>query len=281
MRNQFYWVLIVLHGAATAQMHATVIYGQDTRKDLFEVDETTATLADSTVALIHANNVRSLGINYSMVTKDYGPSENLCKSEPFYSQKTAAFCSGFLVNEDTIITAGHCVSSASECSSTKFVFGFAMQGSSQNSWVVRSSDLYGCHRVIRTVMEPNGDDFAVIKLNRAVKNHKPLPIFDSASLQVGQRLMVLGHPSGLPLKIAGGAVIRSINSKYLVTNTNTYGGNSGSAVLDEATGKVVGVIVRGETDFVLKDKCYVSKVCAFDGCRGEDATLMSRIQPYF
>ena len=51
-------------------------------------------------------------------------------------------------------------------------------------------------------------------------------------LSLDTPLVVIGHPSGLPTKIADGAWVRNNESEYyFVTNLDTFGGNSGSAVL--------------------------------------------------
>ena len=47
--------------------------------------------------------------------------------------------------------------------------------------------------------------------------------------------------------------------------------------INETTGEVEGILVRGETDFVYKNSCRVSNVCADDGCRGEDVTRITDV----
>ena len=67
---------------------------------------------------------------------------------------------------------------------------------------------------------------------------------------------------------------------FFVATTDSYGGNSGSAVLSQETHQIEGVLVRGETDFVIEGNCHVSKVCAEDACRGEDVTKVAAITPF-
>jgi hypothetical protein len=64
---------------------------------------------------------------------------------------------------------------------------------------------------------------------------------------------------------------------FFVANLDTYGGNSGSAVFNAATGLVEGILVRGEQDYVQKGDCRVSNVCPADGCRGEDVTKIAAV----
>ena len=112
----------------------------------------------------------------------------------------------------------------------------------------------------------------IIRLEREVDS-EPLELSEDA-LYVGDELYVIGHPAGLPLKVADGARVRQIKDEHFVANLDTYGGNSGSAVFSMETDKVVGLLVRGETDFVWdsEHQCKRSNRCGNFGCSGEDVT---------
>ena len=58
------------------------------------------------------------------------------------------------------------------------------------------------------------------------------------------------------------------------------GGNSGSAVFNQNTYEIIGVLARGDQDFSRQNSCYVAKVCDEDDCRGEDITRISVIKKY-
>ena len=87
----------------------------------------------------------------------------------------------------------------------------------------------------------------------------------------------------MPSKIAGGSFIRSVEDGYFVANLDTYGGNSGSIVINDATGEAEGILVRGEQDYQRNSEegCYESVRCEDLGCRGEDVTLISTLMPAF
>src|SRR5262249_37357901 len=88
-----------------------------------------------------------------------------------------------------------------------------------------------------------------------------------------QAVHVIGHPSGLPAKFAGGAAVRNNQpNAFFVANLDTYGGNSGSPVFNSDTHVVEGILVRGDADFVQQGACSVSLICPTTGCRGEDCT---------
>jgi V8-like Glu-specific endopeptidase len=276
--------LAIILGAILQQAHAIrplVIYGDDDRLDYYQVaDLNWQSRADSTVALIRSSNLDTQGAVTNIKTVAYGQSMGLCTTEPYYEQETAAFCSGFLVAPDTIVTAGHCVRSQDSCTSTKFVIGFRLEAAGAQPRQVAADQVYSCAQLVHSVANPAGEDFAVVKLDRAVTQVQPLTLRTQGSLAAGDALTVIGHPAGLPLKIAGGANVRSMGAEFLVANLDTYGGNSGSAVFNSLTGEVEGILVRGETDFVYKNGCRISNKCASEACRGEDVTLIERVLSY-
>jgi hypothetical protein len=270
-----------LTATASAQFRPDVIYGQDTRADLYQVkNPALLALADSTIALFQAGDVTVQNGAAQLRTQPYGETYGLCKEEPFYEQGSGAFCSGSLVAPDVIMTAGHCVTTADECAGTKFVFGFDVkkEGVLPNS--VPESQVYGCKELIGREQNDAGADWALVRLDRKVADHSPVKLNLSGAIAKGAPVLVIGHPAGLPTKIAGGAHVRDASPNgYFVANLDTYGGNSGSAVFNEATGLVEGVLVRGEEDFAQKGSCRVSNVCPVDGCRGEDVTKIANVAP--
>lgn len=261
-------------------VHPEVIYGDDDRLDLYQVeDEKILSLADSTVGLFDSGRVVSDGAGTSaLTTRSYASDYSLCSEEPFFSQKTGAFCSGSLVGPDILMTAGHCITSQASCEGTKFVFGFGIKEEGVLPDSVPDGDVYGCGELLGRSVENSGADWALIRLDRPVTGHKPLAINRSGTITVGTPLLVIGHPAGLPTKVAGGASVRSDGSEgHFVANLDTYGGNSGSAVFNARTTKIEGILVRGEVDYKWKGSCRVSNVCADDGCRGEDVTKISAV----
>ena len=261
---------------------ANVIYGSDGRLDLYQVtDDRLKVLADSTVALVKTSDLSTNGTQVTLSTRNFGTEMNLCATEKYREQDTAAFCSGTLVGPDIILTAGHCIESQSGCDSTAFVFGFAVKTAGVTPKSIAASEVYRCKQIVKTHRVNSGADYAIIKLDRAVINHKPLSVRPTGDVAVTDALVVIGHPVGLPTKVATGGTVRSIsNADYFQANLDTYGGNSGSGVFNSQTGLIEGVLVRGEQDFESRGNCTVSKVCADGACRGEDVTKISVIRPF-
>ena len=261
-----------------------VIYGEDNRVDVYASTNTMfMELSRSTAAQIPYTNITYLRQDSKAEIK----AENLgdlgmCPEERFAGQVTAARCSGFLVGPDLLVTAGHCARTASDCSANAWVFDYKVDPNHPQVNKVPIDSVYGCKEILSQTMDPDTmDDYALIRLNRRATNRPPLQYRREGKIEEGTPLVVIGHPSGLPTKIADGASVRSSEENaYFVANLDTYGGNSGSAVFDAETGIVEGILVRGDTDYEYAPgrNCRISKVCPKDGCRGEDVTRITNIK---
>ena len=104
-----------------------VIYGEDNRKDLYDVSPAWVELATATVALFDKADVKFNGDMAFLNLRPYQHrSKRICSTEAFFDQKIGAFCSGALVTGDAVLTAGHCMSYISDCNGTYVVFGFGL-----------------------------------------------------------------------------------------------------------------------------------------------------------
>lgn len=257
-----------------------VIYGEDNRKDVFESNNPSfIELSKSTAAMISTDKLKSAGLGV-MITGSTLQARGICAKERFSKQLATANCSGFLVAPNKIVTAGHCIKTEADCRANKWVFDYKVERSDQTNISVSASSVYSCKRIIARKLDTlSKDDYAVIELDRRVADRHPLKLRQSGKAVRGDALVVIGHPSGLPTKIADGANVRSLQTKYFVANLDTYGGNSGSAVFNVKTEEVEGILVRGETDYVYSstDGCQVSNRCANDACRGEEVTYITNV----
>ena len=259
-----------------------VIYGEDNRLDLYQVqNQFHLTLADSTVALFEASMLSETSAGKIEIQgESLGEAYRLCEDEPFREQNSSAFCSGLLIAPDLILTAGHCVRSQNSCEDTRFVFGYGVFVRNEPPSLVPATEVYKCHKLVHSQMSSDGADFALVRLDRPVQKHRPLTMNENSQIQQGDPLLIIGHPAGLPTKISDGATVRRATEKsFFVANLDSYGGNSGSAVFNALNGKVEGILVRGDQDFVRRGNCNVSYRCTDEGCRGEDVTRMSEILP--
>ena len=259
-----------------------VIYGEDNRKDVFEsTDSAMVELSRSTAAMISSTSMKKMSNGEIAISSQTLEDRGICASERFSQQISAANCSGFLVSENILVTAGHCIKDQNDCASWKWVFDYKVDHADQGTVNVSNSSIYSCKRIIsRSLDQTTKDDYAVIELDRRVGDRRPLSFRRTGKIASGTAIAVIGHPTGLPTKIADGAKVRSLNTKFFVANLDTYGGNSGSAVFNARTGEVEGILVRGENDYVYDSAkgCQVSNKCTNEGCRGEDVTYITNVQ---
>ena len=274
--------LLLLSAPAIAGAADKVVYGADDRLDYYQADASMRRLADSVVSLWKAADVQPAAGGFRLATGNYGEVMGLCEGEPYREQPIGAFCSGSLVGKDLVMTAGHCIKSEADCAGTKFVFGFAQKAAGDRPGSAPSADVYGCRKIVKRFLASGsgalGPDYALVQLDRPAEGRVPLPVERASGLKKGDPVFVIGHPSGLPVKVAGGAAVRDPSpAGYFVANLDTYGGNSGSPVFNGRTGLIEGILVRGENDFVYKGDCQVSNVVPSDGGRGEDVTRVSEL----
>jgi hypothetical protein len=266
--------------ARAAQDAQKAIYGVDDRMDLFEVtDQQSLADADCVVALFRSNRVTDNGDGTSTLrTRSFASAQILCAAERFGAQPVGAFCSGFLVARNIIATAGHCADHG-DVTTIRFVFGFRMQSATTARTTVNNSEIYSGVRIIGRALDGGGADWALVEIDRPVTNHRVARVRRTGRIGNSQSVHVIGHPSGLPLKFADGAIVRDNQpSAFFVANLDTYGGNSGSPVFNSDTHEVEGILVRGERDFVASGDCMISLVCPTTGCRGEDCTRASEFR---
>lgn len=264
--------------AATNRELAKVIYGADDRRDVYqEQDPLRLRLAAATCGLVYADELHDLGDGTCQIlTAPYMVSGlPPCDGERFATQPTGPYCTGFLVGDDLVATAGHCFD-AGDIGDVRFVFGFQMLDVQTPVRVFSADRVFTGLKLLGWVHENTGADYAIIRLDRPVRlaGVAPLVIRRSDVPAVGTPLGVIGHPHGLPLKLAFGDMtqVTAVRDSFLVANLDTYGGNSGSPVFNAADGTVEGILVRGRADYVASNGCFRSNQLA-DSPGAEDVTL--------
>jgi V8-like Glu-specific endopeptidase len=201
---------------------------------------------------------------------------NFCAGEPLNHQKRLAKCSGFLVGEDILVTAGHCMLDQVECENNSWVFDYNRDV--QESGIIEAEQVYRCKQVL--FAEKNIQtkvDFAIIRLDHKVTGRLPMPLH-YGKVDSSQQLMAIGFPFGTFLKLSiNGSVRDNSNPFYFQANLDTFHGNSGSPIINQNTGEVEGLLVRGEKDTYLdqQNSCLRINHCRDGQCRGEDVIRIS------
>jgi V8-like Glu-specific endopeptidase len=268
----------------TRELNATrAIYDEDDRLDFYEIPSEQIRQNAGCVAAICRRDylIPEKSGFAALKVKNYGKTFNLSDYEPFHQQPIAAgrLCSGFLVKEDVIATAGHCAND-NNVTDLRFIFGYRMADAFTPVIRVPSENIYRGVDMIRQVYRCRGDqsDWALLRLDRKVAG-QGVARLSERKVCCDQPVYVIGHPAGLPLKFAAGArVLESSQEAYFAAGLDIYMGNSGSPVFDGDTHEVVGMVVRGfNRDFRWTDKGWLSVVYPdFDGNgKGAQCTRVS------
>jgi hypothetical protein len=177
---------------------------------------------------------------------------DVCPEERFSGQPVMSYCSGFLAGKDLIVSAGHCFKEH-DARDQAYIFGYQLPTEGmlrdKGQFVIPSENVYFARELVKGRLDlRTGLDFAIVRLDREVVGRSPVQI-SSRPVVKGDRVYTIGHPCGLPMKVANNAVVLSSRDVFFVTNLDTYGGNSGSGVWLEDTHELVGILVRGGDDF--------------------------------
>ncbi|MDX2287599.1 MAG: trypsin-like peptidase domain-containing protein [Hyphomicrobiaceae bacterium] len=206
---------------------------------------------------------RSLKLDdYKIDTYGFGPLP-LCKGQKFADQQTGGDCTAFLVAPDVVATAGHCVGwvdvDEADSSRNKYsvVFGFEMRNGAPRA-VIPEDEIFEVAR-IRELSDPDQGqpDFALLQLDRPVPPEiaEPLLLPGEAGriVGIGDRLALIGHPSGLPKKVSlleKSRIMEVTGDGAFKAQLNAFHGNSGSpVVLFDRPDVVAGILVKGQSDF--------------------------------
>jgi len=253
--------------------------GSDDRRDFFDLSPDQKKDADSVVAVLtRSAGLRDNGDGTStLISEPFGTAEDLCSVERFWTQPSTGCASGVLVASDVVATAGHLVAPAS-VTQMRFAFGYRMSSAAKAETVLSNEEIYSGRSVL--AFSPSapegGNDWALVQLDRPVKNHRIAPVRREDRVKQGQGVHVIGFPRGLPLKYAGNARVRDNDAgAFFVANLDAFSGNSGSPVFNSETHEVEGILVRGGPDFEWVGACRRTLVCSTNGCQGHECTRVT------
>lgn len=269
-----------------SELTASVVYGADDRREVFEHpnQELRRIARESIVALIPASRIeRNPDGSYSLFAFSLKDERDLCDDEPFGNQPVAASCSGVLIDDDLVLTAGHCISEQRKCDVFKYVFNYRLDGPDFLA-AIADEDVYSCKRVALEADSVGSNltpDFAVIQLDRPVEGgHVPAAIRPAVALEEGDPISMIGFGSGLPAKIDTGASVaapRGDGLDYFIVNLDAFEGHSGSATFD-ASNRLAGILLGGRVpDYVSSSAEGCARANVFDD--SEAGEIVHNIAP--
>lgn len=256
---------------ALSSVSNAAIYGVDNRQDIASVP-TLKTEAAAIAITVPTHYLKDFGQDFFKVddVETFSQSSLMCSDERFAGQPVLQIgtCTGFLVGDKYLLTAGHCIlpngivndQKHAFCDAFSWYFSFNNADKNQTTnQVVRKNQIYKCKRIIRAENVVGGNDFAVLELERSVgfDNSSSLVsplLLRTSDVTLNEQVFAIGHPFGLPAKFSGASLVHSISSaNYFEVNLDSAGGNSGSPVLDRSK-KVVGILIEGHPIDTYSDR---------------------------
>ncbi len=271
-----------------SQAMLEAVFGTDSRRDEYQINDPALLAAgDATVVLVPLSKLTSnsdssytLG-DQTLAEWYYNNTERvLCQNEPYRDQPAPGLCSGFLVAPDIIVTTGHCVECPCELSDKAVVFGFVMQDANTTKLTIPAQDVYFIRDII--ALQNGYPDWALVRLDRPVTGHAPLPLRQTGKINDYQSLIAVGYPMGIPRKYdLGGSVRDNTPVTYFQADLDTYEGSSGSIVLNCDTMRVEGFLVRDLNDFVSDPNadCDRSNIFPNDNGYWQDVIRITALSP--
>jgi V8-like Glu-specific endopeptidase len=221
----------------------------DGRQEISATGQPWRSLASRAVALIPRAVFEAIVAEpSSLAAYSMTRARGLCADEEFAAQPSLAHCSGFLLSEDLVLTAGHCIPDE-RCDDYAYVKDFQV---TEQNFVVSVTAQQGrrCAR-IEASDSYAGNDFALVRLASPFAPLPPIAIHARLPA-AGDPVFLLGYPSGLPLKLhGGGAVVWSDakTSSRFGADFDAFTGDSGGPVFD-AEGGLIGAMAQGQSDYV-------------------------------
>lgn len=249
------------------------IFGADDRVSISKSSPEYPLSRSTAVAVLSSNIEESSGRSFRLLVDKL--SDYLCTTQRFSHQPSLSYaCSGFLVGPNLIATAGHCMVNTGEsrnetetyCKAFSWLFDYTED---LNTDRVPRENLYRCKRIIYAVKDEKAPfrDYALVELDRPVKNRKPLKL-SVTNVKPTDRFTMIGYPLGLPAKLARNArvLVNNKNRESFLTSLDAFEGNSGSAVFNQRN-EVVGILVGGtpSRSTITNGRCEIYNKCNENG----------------
>lgn len=208
------------------------------------------------------------------------PGQKLSSKFPYRDQSSISIGTAFVIDSQFVMTAGHNVTVERVSDD-----GGTMEVDIEDCYLVRgyhNVDGFDLSRIPKSqVYQPSVvkmvDDFRGDWALLQVQQHLPETLaLDDTGVKKNYRLYCMGHPLGLPIKLAYSArVIRMLDPYRFLANLDTFAGNSGSPVINPVTDTVVGILVAGEPDFTAQGNTTEFNVSTKldDGSEGAEVVM--------
>lgn len=271
--------------------NSSAIYGIDDRKFVDANSSLKIKQLSKSIAMITSKDIVEKHVLNSTITGSLLSDRdglNLCAEEKFAKHHSVNSCTGFLIAEDLMASAGHCFTPDIDCSNKIIAFDVLSKNEVKKGYRISNKNIYECKEVVSRVLDSeNSIDYVVIRLKRKVSDRPILKLRKEGLINSKEKVFMIGHPLGLPQVVSTAAdIVESENEHFFKTTLDSFEGNSGSPVFNSKTFEVEGILVRGEEDFFedsslqcRRDQVYDQKAEELTALKGEGVNRISDILP--
>ncbi len=265
--------LIIIFALAMSLQAFSAVFGIDDRVSIkpgsqgYELSRSTA------IAVLSSNFEPTTPGKIKLLVDKF--EQWVCPEVRFTKQNSLSYaCTGFLVEPDLIVTAGHCMVNTGEsqhetelyCKAFSWLFDYNETTHAED---ISADNLYKCKEVIYAVKDEHAPfrDYALVRLNRTVKGRTPFKI-NANPVKSTDVFGMIGYPMGLPAKLSknGRILTNNTNRHSFLTNLDAFEGNSGSGVFNTRN-EIVGILVGGtpSANTLTNGKCEILNRCSERG----------------
>jgi hypothetical protein len=257
-------VLLLLSISFSVSVYA--IYEEDNRKDLYEIADPQV----KKVAAAMAYQIEKVELtgwtferNWKLVMETM-VQRGVCAEERFSGQLSLRNnCTAILVSPKHLLSAGNCINEHF-CTNDLYYWMFDNDLKTDGPQIETNSrkNFYRCKKVVKRAFDRNsGVSYILFELEKEVKNIEPVKFRRSGRMGVNEEVIVLGHPQGLPLKIADHAQALDQNETHFILNSDISGSTRGAAIINAKNYELEGIMVYGTANYESSgDACKKSTV---------------------
>lgn len=259
------------------------VYGADDRKEVGD-KSWVKDYARATAVMVKKTDLKGNKLYAPTLRKnlsDYYGVNRFHENVKFLDQPIAAYCTGFLIAPDILVTAGHCIETMEEAEEYVWIFDYTANNNYNANlgyMTVDPKNVYEVKEVMDAwlysgnVQTNSGDvyyadyDYSFLKLNRE-SERSPYRFRTGGEVKLFTNMYTIGSPTGLPLKLTDNAfVLDTENKEWFKTNIDGFPGNSGGPVFDEL-GYIEGIHVRGSRTYSDLEEAWKGDYIADEECR--------------
>lgn len=243
-------------------LSAFAVYEDDNRVDFYKVqDPKVQELSKAMAFQIYFDELKGWTFNryWEILIKPLS-AEGICPNERFSDQPIMRNdCSGILVGPKKLLIPGNCITEH-YCDNDLFyfMFNYHLESSTPLDVMRSKKNFYKCEKVLSRVFDPSSaTSYAVIELNKVVEGITPVKISQAETIDAQDELISIGHPDGMPLKVAGQAFVADQNKTHFIVSSDIAGSSKGAGIFNAHTYELEGMLIGGSKNYVNSD----------DGCK--------------